>query len=84
MLACALIVYTGRMSIEELWQLRDQLGISRAQLAREIGVNQATLWRWETGKFNPTPLAEKQVERVLQRLRRRATGRGASEPEGEG
>lgn len=60
------------MDIERIIQLSEHLGMTRVMLAREIGVNAATLWRWERAGVKPTPLAAKRLEQVQQRLERRA------------
>ena len=37
--------------------LRDQLGLTRAQLARALGVHERTIIRWEAGESMPSGLA---------------------------
>ena len=34
--------------------IREAAGVSRARLAREIGVHPVTLGRWEDGRFRPS------------------------------
>ena len=34
-------------------RIREQAGVSVALLARSIGVQEATVWRWETGRSRP-------------------------------
>lgn len=34
-------------------RLRQQLGLSQAAFARELGVRQQTVSEWETGKYQP-------------------------------
>jgi DNA-binding transcriptional regulator YiaG len=36
---------TGQLS-----ELREELGLSRGDVARAVGVSQPTVWRWESGK----------------------------------
>jgi DNA-binding transcriptional regulator YiaG len=63
-------VYTDGMNAQELIQRRHALGLSRPALAREIGVAESTVWRWEQG----TPMSElarRQAELALRRLERK-------------
>lgn len=51
---------------------RERLGYTRREMARAIGVSEATVWRYEHGKINPSEpvmnLAKLQVEnRFLRR-----------------
>lgn len=55
----------------ELQRRREALGLSRRELAREVGVNHVTLWRWEAKGTGATPIVEREVKRVLSRLERR-------------
>jgi DNA-binding transcriptional regulator YiaG len=34
-------------------RIREQAGVSVALLARALGVQEATVWRWETGRSRP-------------------------------
>lgn len=43
--------------------LREQLGISQEDLAKELGVSFATVNRWENAKTQPSRLAKNQFER---------------------
>lgn len=45
-----------------LKQLRDQLGLSQEDLARELGVSYATVNRWENVRARPSKLARAQLE----------------------
>ena len=47
---------------ERLRRFRDSLGVSKADLAAELGVSPITLYRWETGSTRPSPLAAKKLE----------------------
>jgi transcriptional regulator with XRE-family HTH domain len=62
------------MNAEELVKRRNALGLSAPALAREVGVSESTVWRWEKGK-RISGLALRQLEATLKRLeqRRRAT-----------
>lgn len=64
----SVLMYDGRMDGTTLTQRREALGLSRAQLAEEIGVDQATVWRWETGERRPIPIMAKLTEQTLSRL----------------
>lgn len=43
-----------KTTAERLKLLREELGISQARLAKEIGITQASVNRYETGKVMPT------------------------------
>jgi DNA-binding transcriptional regulator YiaG len=71
------------MDAHEITRRRTDLGLSRLALARETGVDAATVWRWETGATQPSGLALRQLHATFQRLeknrarrlaRRAATG----------
>jgi transcriptional regulator with XRE-family HTH domain len=57
------------MDAQELTARREALGLSRPALAREVGVAESTLWRWEQGK-GISGLALRQLEQTLRRLER--------------
>nr|HDO80594.1 XRE family transcriptional regulator [Candidatus Bathyarchaeota archaeon] len=38
---------------EELRLLRRTLGLSQEKLAKKLGIDPSTLWRWENGKRRP-------------------------------
>ena len=40
-------------------ELREKLGMTQEQLAREVGVSFKTVNRWERGKSKPSPMATK-------------------------
>lgn len=52
--------------------LRNRLGMSQAEFAERMGVRQATVSDWETGKQTPSPMARRLLDRIA----------GASEKEG--
>lgn len=43
------------MTAEEFKQAREALGMSQAELAREMGLSNVTVWRYESGE---TPITE--------------------------
>jgi DNA-binding transcriptional regulator YiaG len=43
----------SKFSARKITALRHKLGLSKAALARQIGVNVNTLWRWERGERRP-------------------------------
>jgi DNA-binding transcriptional regulator YiaG len=64
------------MDATELTRRREALELSGPALAREIGVAESTVWRWEHGQ-RMSALARRQLEVTLKRLeRRRATDGG--------
>jgi DNA-binding transcriptional regulator YiaG len=55
-----------RMSGTELKDIRERLGYTQAELAKEVGVKTDTVSKWEQGRRNiPAP-----VEKLLKLLRR--------------
>lgn len=56
-----------------LTRRREALGLSRRQLARELEVDQSTVWRWEEDGKQPNAVMARHVEQVLRRLERRAS-----------
>jgi DNA-binding transcriptional regulator YiaG len=45
-------------------QVRENLGVSQGELARRMGVRQATVSDWETGKQSPSPMARRLLDRI--------------------
>lgn len=45
-------------------KLRNQLGMSQAAFAERMGVRQATISDWETGKQEPSPMARRLLDRI--------------------
>jgi len=43
----------SKLSSQKITALRNKLGLSKAALARQIGVNANTIWRWERGEWTP-------------------------------
>ena len=50
--------------------LRQQLGMTQAELAQAIGVQTATVARWEQGIMKPSPMAVTQLQRMARQARR--------------
>ena len=50
---------------KQLVRYRTTLGMSQKEAAREIGVDQGTLARWERGEREPEGMFLKRVERFL-------------------
>ena len=48
-----------RFSARKITALREKLGLTKAALARQIGINVNTLWRWERGDRKPHGLHSK-------------------------
>ena len=47
-------------------ELRQQLGLTQKRLAEELGVTLATVGRWECGLREPSPLALRAMELLLE------------------
>jgi len=52
------ITHTAR----HIKELRFRLGMTQEQFAMELGVTVASVYRWETGKATPSPLALKVMD----------------------
>jgi DNA-binding transcriptional regulator YiaG len=44
------LVQTGRME-----EIREAAGLTQSDVARALGVEQSTVWRWEAGERRPRP-----------------------------
>ncbi len=53
---------------EMIRRLRQQMGLTQEKLAAQLGVSFSTLNRWENGHTQPSPLARKRLEQLLQGL----------------
>jgi DNA-binding transcriptional regulator YiaG len=63
------------MQPHEITQRRTALGLSQADLARELGVDRATVHRWEAGKAAPRGAAGFALDVAFKRLERNAANR---------
>lgn len=46
-------------------ELRQEIGVTQEKFASLLGVTCLTVNRWENGKTQPSPLAIKQIEKIL-------------------
>lgn len=44
---------------------RKALKLTQSEMARELGVNLSTIWRWEKGQMPISPLARRAVEQLV-------------------
>lgn len=63
----------GDITAETIKELRRRLGesegakeISQAELARRIGANNVTVWRWERGHAAPRGIAIRSLRRLME------------------
>jgi DNA-binding XRE family transcriptional regulator len=54
----------GEWTPGRIKQMRKNLGVSQGELARRMGVRQATVSDWETGKQSPSPMARRLLDRI--------------------
>jgi DNA-binding transcriptional regulator YiaG len=47
--------------------IREKMGWSQEDLAREVGVSLSTVHRWERYGVKPSPLAWRELQRLLKR-----------------
>jgi transcriptional regulator with XRE-family HTH domain len=52
------------MAPEAIKDLRRRLGLTQESLAALIGVDHATIWRWERGRTRPLPVFTRELERL--------------------
>lgn len=55
------------MSADELRDLRAKHGLSRAAVARMLGLSESTVFRWETGESATPPLLRPALHYYLER-----------------
>ena len=60
----------------QIKQLREVLGMTQEELAREMGVSFSTVSRWETGRGSPSPLARRRLEELRARIKPGTSSRG--------
>ncbi len=58
-------------------ELRERLGLTQEDFAREVGVSMMTVSRWERGIARPTKLAIKQLDVLARRAGREGKGKAA-------
>ncbi len=46
-------------------ELRQEIGVTQEKFASLLGVTCLTVNRWENGKTQPSPLAVKQIKKIL-------------------
>ena len=63
------------MEAHEITRRREALGLNMAQLAGELGVDRATVHRWEAGKSRPRGAANTALELTFARLERNQANR---------
>ena len=49
----------------EIKELRESLGLSKAQFGRRLGVAQITVRRWENGSHHPSPIVRKAIKEIF-------------------
>lgn len=54
------------MTGKELERLREAKGISRADLAKQLGTTSVSIWRWENEKYEINTITERAIRGVLE------------------
>lgn len=49
-------------------EIRENAGLSRAEIAADLGVDQSAIWRWERGKRAPRGNVAKRYAQLLHQL----------------
>src|SRR5687768_2547494 len=57
-----------RTGDQNIVALRERLGVSQAELGRRLGVDQATVSRWERGLQAPEPRIQVRLSELMYRL----------------
>lgn len=52
----------------EIKEIREKLGLTQAEFAKEIGVDTVTVSRWENDKRRPSKLAQRQLFRLSRKV----------------
>jgi len=55
---------------KQIKELRHRLNLTQEQFAARVGVTFTTVNRWESGKSTPSPLAMRQIEKLMGRTDR--------------
>ena len=58
---------------QQIRNLRTSLGLTQEQFAAKLGVTFPTINRWENKKTRPSPLAQKQIDKILKKLQKSDT-----------
>jgi putative transcriptional regulator len=53
------------MSKKQIIELRHQLGMTQEQFAMKLGVTTSSVCRWERGESQPSPLAIRIIELMI-------------------
>jgi DNA-binding transcriptional regulator YiaG len=61
----------------EIRKVRELLGMTQEQFAKQVGVAYATVNRWERGWSKPSPLAWRQLTKLLAKEAQRVAGKKA-------
>lgn len=59
------LFYTVGMDNKEIKALRKKLKLTQKELAARVKVDAITVSRWERGKQKPSPLAKRQLARLV-------------------
>ena len=51
-------------------EIRKRLNLTQQQLADKVGVYRETIARWESGESKPSPLALREIERLLRKRKK--------------
>lgn len=49
--------------------LRTEMGLTQAQLAKRLSTTPLTVWRWETSRASPSPMALAHLKRAVKEHR---------------
>ncbi len=58
---------TVKWNSDSIKALRDQMGLTQAQMAHELGIRQQTVSEWETGMYEPNRATSKYLSMVAEK-----------------
>ncbi|MGE3076559.1 MAG: helix-turn-helix domain-containing protein [Dehalococcoidia bacterium] len=64
---------------ERIAALREELGLSQAEMAHELGVRQQTVSEWETGRYAPRGASVRVLQHLAESRRPYDASPGATE-----
>jgi len=61
------VASTVKWNSDSIKALRDQMGLTQAQMAQELGIRQQTVSEWETGMYEPNRATSKYLSMVAEK-----------------
>ena len=55
--------------MSQVKKLRNALGLTQLTMAKKVGVNKMTIWKWENGKTSPSYLAIEKLNALARKVK---------------